>query len=105
MGSNATTSSSNDTHSSNNDTPSSSNATPSSSNTTSNATPSSSSNATPNSSSVSTSKSYAAHMYGVGILTLLAVGLYVFYHSSDIKGEKKKDSTPTATASTNKTHC
>ena len=30
-------------------------------------------------------------MYGVGILTVLAVGLCVFYYSSDIKGEKKKD--------------
>ena len=57
----------------------------STSNTTSN-TPSDTSNtpsATRNTSNVSTSKSYVA--YGVGILTVLAIGLCVFYYSSDIK--------------------
>ena len=78
------------------------------SNTTSN-TPSDTSNtpsATRNTSNVSTSKSYVAHMYGVGILTVLAIGLCVFYYSSDIKRvikrEKKKDSTDMTTVTTNK---
>ena len=64
---------------------STSNATPS----TTNATPSTT-NATPN-----TTKSYVVHMYGVGILSILAVGLCIFYYSSDKKVEKKKDSTAT----------
>ena len=79
---------------------STSNATPSTSNTTS-----STSNTTPSdtSSTKSSSSSYVAHMYGVGILSILAVGLCVFYYySDDIKGDKKKkkDSTSTTTVST-----
>ena len=63
------------------------------SNATSNATSNTSNNATTKSSS------YVAHMYGVGILSILAVGLCVFYYySDDIKGDKKKkDSTATTT--------
>ena len=44
-------------------------------------------------------------MYGVGILSILAVSLCVFYYSSDIKRfvkrEKKKDSTTTAVTNIN----
>ena len=83
----------------------------STSNTTSNTpsvTPSDTSNATSNTSNVSTSKSYVAHMYSVGILSILAVGLCVFYYSSDIrrviKREKKKDSTTTAATNINTIH-
>ena len=73
-----------------------SNATPS----TSNATPSTS-NATPSYTSSTKSSSYAAHMYGVGILSILAVGLCVFYYySDDIKGDKKKKDSTTTTVST-----
>ena len=81
-------------------TPSTSNATPSTTPSTSNATP----NATPSTSNTNTSKSYVAHMYSVGILTVLAVGLCVFYYLSDIKGEKKKDSTATTTIPSNTIH-
>ena len=65
---------------------------------TSNATPSTS-NATPSTSNATkSSSSYVAHMYGVGILSILAVGLCVFYYYSNDKGEKKKkDSTATTT--------
>ena len=76
---------------------STSNAPPSTTPSTSNAPPSttpSTSNATP------TTKSYIAHIYGIGILTVLVVGLSIFYYSSDIKrvvikGKKKNDFTAT----------
>ena len=41
-------------------------------------------------------KSYDAHMYGVGILTILAVGGFCVYYLSDTKGEKKKNDSTTA---------
>ena len=87
--SNTTSNTANDTSNTPSNTPSTNNATPSNTPTT-----------TSNTSNVSTSKSYVAHMYGVGILTVLAVGLCMFYYSIDIKRvikrEKKKDSTATA---------